>query len=147
MPVTYFAENRALTLLERMVHLNIHPAEDTSQFVCAELRVPEEFDGIDHVRVVSADELEAADPAWRQQGNRTCLKIGTTWFRDGTHWALEVPSAVVPQESVLVVNCAHPVVNELRRRLVLRLDPITLDPRIADIIDRDALERRRSTNG
>lgn len=143
MPVTYLGSSRALCLLEILVHLEIHPRDDAAERVAALLSIPEDLLGDDQVRRISPAELDALDPAWRHHGNRTCKRIGIQWFRDGDRWALQVPSAVIPQEWNLVVNCTHPAIRDLVARGRFAIEPVSIDPRIAEIISEDELRRRR----
>lgn len=143
-PVVYLGSSRALCLLEILVHLEIHPRDDAATRVAAEFVIPEALLGATQVRRISASELHALDPAWRQFGNRTCKRIGIQWFRDGDRWALQVPSAVIPQEWNLVVNCSHPVVRDLIARGGIKVEPVSIDPRITEIISAEALRVRRS---
>ena len=144
MPVAYLGSSRALCLLETLVHLEIHPNDDAAERVAAELTIPEDLLTPAHVRRLTAAELGALDPAWRQLGNRTCKRVGIQWFRDGGRWALQVPSAVIPQEWNLVVNCTHPAVRNLIARCDFQVEPVSIDPRIAEIISEEALRDRRA---
>jgi RES domain-containing protein len=38
---------------------------------------------------------------------RTSVGLGSRWLRDGASALLEVPSVIVPEESVVVLNPAH----------------------------------------
>ena len=144
MPVAYLASSRALCMLERMVHLSIHPRDDTTQLIAARLGIPDDLASPAHVRQLTAGDLDAMDPAWRQERNRTCLRIGVQWFRDGTHLAMRVPSAIIPSESNLVINCGHPAVISLIARAAFDVEQISIDPRITEIISEEALWARRS---
>jgi RES domain-containing protein len=144
MPVAYFGSSRALCMLERLVHLSIHPREDAAELVAARLIIPESLTTPVYFRRLTAQDLDGVDPAWRQDGNRTCLKIGVQWFRDGDRYALQVPSAVIPEEWNLVINCTHPVIRDLVARAEFETNPVSIDPRIAEIISADALKARRS---
>ena len=144
MPIAYFGSSRALCMLERLVHLSIHPREDDGELVAARLAIPEDLATPTHVRRLTAVDLDDVDPAWRQDGNRTCLRIGVQWFRDGDRFALQVPSAVIPAEWNLVVNCTHPVIRDVIARSEFVTEVVSIDPRIAEIISEDALRARRS---
>ncbi|MEQ9152834.1 MAG: RES family NAD+ phosphorylase [Parvibaculum sp.] len=144
MPVAYLGSSRALCMLERLVHLSIHPREDDAELTASRLAIPEDLATPTHVRRLTASDLDGVDPAWRQDGNRTCLRIGVQWFRDGDHFALQVPSAVIPAEWNLVINCTHPVIRDLIARAGFETAAVSIDPRIAEIISEDALRARRS---
>ncbi len=146
-PVAYFAESRALCLLERLVHLSVHPNDDQAELLAAKLAIPPDLSGSRHIRRISARELDGLDPRWRQPGNLTCLRIGTLWVREGEHFALQVPSALIPEECNLVVNCVHPATRDLLDVAEFEAAPISIDPRIAEVLDVDTLRRRRSESG
>jgi RES domain-containing protein len=143
-PVAYFAESRALCMLERLVHLSVHPRDDHAPLVAAKLVIPKELSVPSAIRRISAEELDAQDPVWRQPGNRTCLRIGALWFNEREHYALQVPSAIVREEYNLVVNCTHPAVKDLINTGGFVTAPISVDARIAEVIDAKALQRRRT---
>lgn len=146
-PVAYFAESRALGMFERIVHLSVHPNDDHAPLVAAKLVIPKELSGPSVVRRIAAKDLDARDPSWRQPGNRTCLRIGVLWFKEREHLALQVPSSVIPEEHNFVLNCTHPAVRDLIRTGEFSSAPISVDPRITEIIDAQALQRRRAALG
>lgn len=50
------------------------------------------------------------------------VRTGANWFRAGTSPVLEVPSVIVPEETVAVINPAHPLVAEMTAMLVRRFE-------------------------
>ncbi len=146
-PVAYFAESRALCMFERIVHLSVHPNDDHAPLIAAKLVIPNELSGPSTVRRITSEDLDRLDPSWRQPGNRTCLRIGVLWFKERDHLALEVPSSIIPEEHNFVLNCTHPAIRELASTGTFSTSPISIDPRIAEIIDVEALRRRRAKSG
>lgn len=74
--------------------------------------------------------LTAADlPAgWRAYPAPEALQdLGTGWLEEASAVALAVPSAVIPQEEILLLNPAHPAFAELRRDEPV---PFAFDPRM-----------------
>jgi RES domain-containing protein len=129
-------------LLERLAHLSIHPTEDQSRTVAARLAIPTYLITPEHVRNVTANELQELDPNWRDPGNETCAKLGELWYSDGAHLMLRVPSALIPQEYNTVVNCSHAFVSELIAFSEFAVSDISLDKRIVEILDIAAIRER-----
>lgn len=48
--------------------------------------------------------------------------IGANWFRAGASSVLEVPSVIVPEEPVVIVNPAHPLVAGMTAVIVRRFE-------------------------
>jgi RES domain-containing protein len=140
--VTYFANSRALGLLEHLVHLNIHPNETTLPLVAAHIEMPARFLSPEYTREITSTELYALDPHWRMPDSQTCLKIGATWYKDAAHLFLKVPSAVLPEESNLVLNSSHTAVGELIADASFSVTSISIDPRITAILDSNQIAKR-----
>jgi len=132
--VVYAADSRALSLLERLVHLNLAPAEDTAARVLIEIVIPDTLP----LRRLPLADLETLEPAWRSPVARPATReLGNTWLDGRSSVGLWVPSAVVPGDWCLLLNPAHPQMAEI----VAANDPLTLhdvplDPRIAMVYDR-----------
>lgn len=48
-------------------------------------------------------------PAWDAIPHaRPSIAYGSAWYRAATSALLDVPSAILPEESVIIINCAHP---------------------------------------
>ena len=105
-PVVYLASSLALAVLETRVHLEAVAIQQP--YVALEYELPE---GIEDL----ADELPEG---WRRDVERT-RELGSRWLKRGSSAVLRVPSAVVPVESVYLLNPRHPDANdvELIRRL------------------------------
>jgi RES domain-containing protein len=98
-PIVYLAESRALAVLEVLVHL-------------------EADDLLKHYRLISlsmdAKFVKALAPTdlpenWKQDPPaRSTIRLGDRWFASGESAVLRVPSAIVPAESNLLLNPAHP---------------------------------------
>lgn len=108
LPVVYSASTIALACLETFVHLNAGglPLNRTL------------------VRIEVPDALWAARDRLRLQDlrvgwnalpeSKVSLDIGDAWLKNGTSAILEVPSAIVPEESVLLINPANSRASEIR---------------------------------
>ncbi len=105
-PVVYLADSLALAILETRVHLEAVAIQQP--YVALEYELPEGIEG-------PVDELP---DGWRRDVERT-RELGSRWLKRGSSAVLRVPSAVVPVESVYLLNPRHPNANdvELIRRL------------------------------
>jgi len=49
------------------------------------------------------------DPAWRAiPGGKASIDAGSAWYKSAESALLLVPSAIVPEESAVLINAAHP---------------------------------------
>jgi len=98
-PMVYAAENRALAALEVLVH--VAGADRRLQFVVFELAIPGEL-----VLTLPHKDLPAD---WQSRAPAASTQaIGTAWQKGGRSPALLVPSVLVPGESCVLLNPAHP---------------------------------------
>lgn len=98
--VVYTAESLSLAALELFVHLD--PTELTAAYVAIPVTLPPSLP----VHRVYPEELPRdwqTTPAPPELARRS-----QQWFADGNTAVLHVPSAVVPQESVFLLNPTHP---------------------------------------
>jgi RES domain-containing protein len=100
-PVLYAAPTLAMAVLETAAHID-DAGLPQNRFV-VRIDVP---DKIWRTRItLGADALPvtwAAIPA-----GRASVTLGSRWLREGASAVLEVPSVIVPEESVVVLNPAH----------------------------------------
>lgn len=115
----YTAENRALAMLEVLVHLPV--GDLPADMYLLTLEVPE---------AASRAEITAADlPAdWQRltQPLPTAV-LGDAWLLAGATLALRVPSVILPQEHNLLLNPAHPEFAQVR---VVEAQPFSFDERL-----------------
>lgn len=98
-PVVYAAQTRALAALESLAHYA--GAERRIAFVIYEVQVPD--------ALVMRLPLERLARDWRnEEPSASTQQIGSEWQRGGESVALLVPSALIPQESCLLLNPEHP---------------------------------------
>jgi RES domain-containing protein len=116
--LAYAALSRALCILEMRVHLSAETAPT------------------DHVLIpieVDDDLVAELDPATLPQGWRrfpappSLAGFGDAWVRGQESLGLVVPSAVVPEESNLLLNPRHPRMDRVR---VGPAQPVQYDPRL-----------------
>ena len=114
--VLYTAGSLALAALEILVHL------ESQQLLQEYLQIPVEFDerhslslNLDHLPANWSD--HPAPPSTRE--------IGTEWIRSRDSVVLAVPSAIVPDEKVYLLNPEHPQFTALQigRESAFHFDP------------------------
>lgn len=118
-PVVYLAESRALALLEVLVHL--HDIALLEHYV----RFGVEY----HGRLCTQLERASLPEAWNASPPPAELaRLGDEWVASRRSALLRVPSAVVPEEHLVLLNPAHPDVDKLS---IGPPEPLALDPRLA----------------
>jgi RES domain-containing protein len=115
-PVLYTAPTIALAVLETAAHI-----DDTglplNRFL-VRIDVPEEAWEAREVR-----EAASLPPAWAAiPAGRASVRIGADWLRSGRTALLLVPSVIVPEEPVALINPLHPQAKAIRAEIVRRLD-------------------------
>ncbi len=116
LPAVYLAESRALAALEILVHAP--PEAIRLDWRCIALKVPDEW-----TEVANAADLP---DDWRHlPSSPGARRFGEKWLREGGAVALRLPSVVVPEEQILLVNPAHPDFRKLAvsAARVFRFDP------------------------
>ncbi len=116
--VVYTSSTLALAALEYLVHVDIEDAPD--DLVAMAIEVPDDAGE----RIVVVDDLP---PDWNQLPDHpACARIGDQWAAAGTVLLLRIPSAVVPEESNLLINPDHPRAGDV---LMVSLRPFAFDSR------------------
>lgn len=118
-PVVYLAQSRSLALLEILVHLQ------DSAVLASYVQIEAELDS-DDLRVLDASRLPAG---WRASPPPAVLQqIGDAWVASRASLGLSVPSAIVPDERLYVLDPRHPRAASLT---VGEPQPVQIDPRLA----------------
>lgn len=118
--VVYASETLSLAALELLVHAD--PALLPEDLVAIEAEVPET------VRVRRIDP-ESLPRGWRRYPPPEALaRIGADWATKLETAVLAVPSALVPSESNVLLNPAHP---DFRKIRVGKPEPFALDVRLS----------------
>lgn len=118
-PALYTTCSRALAVLEVAVHvpLGIIPIN----YYMAVIEIPE---GISITKM----EIAALPPNWnRNPILKATQYLGDDFLNNGTHLALQVPSATVTADCNYVLNPRHPGFNELK---VMAIEPFEFDSRL-----------------
>ena len=118
-PLVYASTSLALAAMEALVHFtsNILPAN----YVSIAIEIPK---SIRVVRWTLRDlpaEWASNPPSARDQA------LGEAWVASGKSAVLVVPSAVLPDESNVLINPRHPDAASIRTK---RPQPFTFDPRL-----------------
>jgi RES domain-containing protein len=116
--VAYAAESRSLAMLEYLVHVQRENAP--SDLVFVEAIVPD-----DEIATLDAGALPRN---WRREPPPRALRsLGDRWVASRSGLALRVPSAVVPEESNLMINPAHARFQSVKTLAAVRA---VVDPRL-----------------
>lgn len=109
----------SLAALEYLVHVDV---EDVPDDLCAlTIAIPDD---------APVDEVAIADlPAdWNQvEDHPACTARGDQWSRDGEALLLRVPSAVIPDETNILINPKHPSMTQVR---VVSVQSFSFDRRL-----------------
>lgn len=118
-PVVYCSATLSLAALELLVHLEV---ED---FGVSRVAIPVE--GPDFLKIERLS-IEQLSSNWRDYPAPLSLAIlGDRWVAQAGSSVLEVPSAVIPQESNLLLNPQHPDFQHLH---IGQPEPFGLDARL-----------------
>ena len=105
----YTSSTLALAALEYLVHVDIEDVPD--DLVAMAIEVPDDL-----------------PPDWNQVlDHPACARIGDQWAAKGTVLLLLVPSAVVPEESNVLINPDHPRAGDVR---MVSIRPFAFDSRL-----------------
>ena len=100
----YLSSTLSLAAMETFVQL----ADDVARldYVYFEIEIP---------AAVSIARLGVKPKGWRNEPPTSAsMRVGDRWLKAGTSALLEVPSAIIPTETNLILNPMHPDVNKLR---------------------------------
>lgn len=115
----YTSATPSLAALEIVV--NVPRSALLLEYVFFSCHLPEDL--------IEAVDLRALPPNWRNSPIPPEIQaIGDEWLRSGRSVALQVPSAIMPQESNFVLNPVHP---EFSRIHIESAEPFAFDPRLS----------------
>jgi RES domain-containing protein len=117
-PVVYAAQSAALAVLEVLVWTDPEDVPDDLRLF--EIELPDDAP------------VERVDPAvlpagWGEAGSPVCTEAGDRWLAAADSLALVVPSAVLPEDSNLLINPRHPDAARVR---VAESRPFAFDLRL-----------------
>ena len=114
--VLYAAPTIAMAVLETAAHID-DAGLPQNRFV-VRIDVPEKMW---RARITLG--VDALPVAWAAiPAGRTSVGFGSRWIREGASALLEVPSVIVPEETVVALNVTHPEIERLKATVVRRFD-------------------------
>ena len=114
--VLYAAPTIAMAVLETAAHID-DAGLPQNRFV-VRIDVPEKMW---RARITLG--VDALPVAWAAiPAGRTSVGFGSRWIREGASALLEVPSVIVPEETVVALNATHPEIERLKATVVRRVD-------------------------
>lgn len=114
--VLYAAPTIAMAVLETAAHID-DAGLPQNRFV-VRIDVPEKMW---RARITLG--VDALPVAWAAiPAGRTSVGFGSRWIREGASALLEVPSVIVPEETVVALNATHPEIERLKATVVRRFD-------------------------
>ena len=116
--VVYFGASAAIAVLERLAHTD-------ADLLPADLRLGR-FEYPEAVSVLNVEEFSALPPDWVRDEAAT-RGIARQWWRARSSCLLAVPSALLPEESNMVLNPQHPEAGSLQ---LVGERPFGFDPRL-----------------
>lgn len=115
----YFSESLSLCVLEILVHMDHQYLN--ADFGYIEVEVP---DNLIRPKV----KVSALDTIWRNNPPPPYTQqFGTKWLTDQKSLAMQVPSAILPVQSNILINPKHPKIQELK---ILKKGTLDVDHRI-----------------
>lgn len=98
-PVAYLTESRSLAALEIMVHFGRDVAR--ASWAAIEVEVPDEM--------IDSASLRKLPNGWDDRLSTSVSQaFGARWVQAGKSLALLLPSAVIPEERIMMINVRHP---------------------------------------
>lgn len=114
--VLYAAPTIAMAVLETAAHID--DAGLPQNRILVRIDVPEKMW---RARITLG--VDAPPVAWAAiPAGRTSVGFGSRWIREGASALLEVPSVIVPEETVVALNATHPEIERLKATVVRRFD-------------------------
>lgn len=118
-PVAYLTESRALAALEILVHTG--RAGVHLSWVVIEAEFPAKM-----IEIISMSALPAG---WDDIASPTVSrKFGADWVQRGESAAILLPSVIVPEERIIMLNVRHP---DFRKLVFSAPKPFLFDQRLA----------------
>jgi RES domain-containing protein len=111
--IVYLADHPSTALLEVLVHLEIDPGDLPRRFQLLEVDVPDE------IAISTLDEKDLPRK-WRERSSFTRAK-GDEWLSGAGSALMQVPSAILPNAKIYLLNPEHEAANEIK--IVSRMRP------------------------
>lgn len=118
MPAIYTSQSIALAALETLVHMEV---KHLPSYVVIPADIPDKL-------LIEVVDVAGLPRGWKQTPAPMSLQgIGTQWLRSQRSVALQVPSAIVPDEFNYLLNPVHP---EFGRIKIRKPRPFRFDSRL-----------------
>ena len=116
LPVIYAANTSSLAMLETTAHIADHNLPQLKYLI--NIQIPK----LDWEKreVLTTSNLP---PSWNAIPHlRSTVLIGSSWLREKRSLVLCVPSAITPEETVVLINPKHPRANKLNAMKIRLID-------------------------
>jgi RES domain-containing protein len=119
--VVYASANLSLCVLETYVHFPPVQREIIPDFTATRISAPDDA-GITQISIAEMAQLLSS-----RDSLRACREVGDRWLEAGVDLLLIAPSAVVPEDSNIMINPAHPRMSEVE---IVQKSEFRFDPRL-----------------
>lgn len=109
--IIYTASNRALACLENLVHRTGEGLNKNFKLTV--------IDAPDYASIKKLQMSELPENWYKTSGASACRAIGDKWIESGPSLLLNVPSAIICDESNVLINPVHPEFKEISVRKVV----------------------------
>lgn len=116
-PIVYLSEHPALALLEVMVHLEIDREDLPDTFQLLKVDVPD---------AMLQRTSQVLPENWQDDEDLT-QRLGLEWLRSNASALLNVPSAILPESTNILLNPLHP---DAAKISITEVVPFSLDDRL-----------------
>jgi RES domain-containing protein len=118
----YTSKHLSMSILEIYVHLPPQMRDVLPVLTAVQISVPDSA-GTTRVTTERLTELLATPNPLA-----ACRAVGAAWLGRSVDLVLQVPAVIVPEETNLVLNPAHPRMREVK---IVSMRPFRFDPRLA----------------
>jgi RES domain-containing protein len=106
--VVYTSANLSLAVLESYVHIPVEQRDTLPDFEAVRISVP------DDAGVTAVSHVELTDLLLTPDPISACRSVGDRWLMTADDLMLSAASVIVPEEFNIMLNPAHPRMNEVR---------------------------------
>jgi RES domain-containing protein len=117
----YTSEHLSMSVLEIYVHLPPQTRDVLPVLTAVQISVPDSAGTTRVSRERLTELLADADPL------AACRAIGAAWIGRGADLVLQAPSVIIPEETNLVLNPAHPQMHDVK---IVSMRAFRFDPRL-----------------
>ena len=118
--IIYAAASPSLAVLEVLIHLDLSPDLLPDDYILIEIDIPDDIETIRTKR----DDLP---DGWDFFDGLAARVVGVKWLDDGETAVMLVPSVVVPEENIVLINPVHSHAGKI---VEVSNRPFSFDPRL-----------------